>query len=250
MDNTVGIRTYRVDEIVLKIIVIEFILILVKYELMLRLLEKNAFFNKKEEEWVGRIVSSIHAIVVTTMFVVFYFKYPQFSVEHDLFYSPFNCTVFICFSLAYFLVDLLMIVTKNFEKNKLHIPHHVVAILSILLGLLNDEYYLGMMMLLCMEGSTPFINNIFFLKELNLKNSVLYVINGILLLVTWIFFRFVAGIGYFFYLMYVNWERYKQKPFLGCYWIFMQLVFMTLNIYWFSKILRGFMKMFTKNKKL
>jgi len=212
-------------------------------------IERYLKFYKKlsdSKDWDGNLTSSIHAIMVTTWFVATFIAFPRFHSKHDLFYSPFFCEIGICFSLGYFLYDLIVIIPKDFKSNIQYLPHHLLSILSIVLGLHSGKYYLGMMLLLCMEGSTPFINNIYFLKKLNLRKHPVFILNGILIVFTWILFRYIIGVGYFVFLVIFNWEEYKKRPILGIYWIFMELGFTIMNTIWFIKICKGFVKLVFK----
>ena len=97
---------------------------------------------------------------------------------------------------------------------------------------------------LCSEGSTPFVNNRWFLLTMGKKNSKLYVWNGVALVIMFALVRISTIIpiwSLFFSLMdSPAWNSIELKYKLIC--VLSSAPLDLLNIFWFSKILRILLK--------
>jgi hypothetical protein len=101
------------------------------------------------------------------------------------------------------------------------------------------------------EGSTPFVNMRWVLHTLNRKNSKLYVTNGLLLLFAFFLVRIITIVpNWYLFIESVQspgWNSVELKYKLICVGSCIPLDI--LNIYWFSKIVKGALKFFAKKEK-
>ncbi len=92
------------------------------------------------------------------------------------------------------------------------------------------------------ELTTPFINARWFMDKAGMKSSMLYLVNGLIMLVSWFLLR-VLLFGYMGWRIVVMWDQIMtltgvQKSAV----IFAYTVGYGLQLFWFKKILRGALK--------
>uniref|UniRef100_A0A182PI93 TLC domain-containing protein n=1 Tax=Anopheles epiroticus TaxID=199890 RepID=A0A182PI93_9DIPT len=144
---------------------------------------------------------------------------------------------------------------KYLATHPLMVFHHLfigsygLIVISYLRGGLGDCVFSFMFM---MELSTPFVSFRSILSVMGLKQSRLYVINGLVMLVTFFWCRiFLMPYVCYYYSQVVN------KPFLEAVWnlpwgckVSILALFLP-QLYWFRLMVRGAMKVFfpSKNKR-
>ncbi|XP_041785485.1 ceramide synthase [Anopheles merus] len=144
---------------------------------------------------------------------------------------------------------------KYLASHPLMVFHHLfigsygLVVISYLRGGLGDCVFSFMFM---MELSTPFVSFRSILSVMGLKQSKLYVINGLVMLVTFFWCRvFLMPYVCYYYSQVVN------KPFLEAVWnlpwgckVSILALFLP-QLYWFRLMVRGAMKVFfpPKNKR-
>lgn len=141
---------------------------------------------------------------------------------------------------------------KKFDSATLQILlHHLLGIIS---HWLIQYYHSGTASIFLMgiygaEMSTPFLNISWLLLELKLKNSLLFFLNGIILLITFLWRNILGGfILYQFYALYDEWNQSTSlsdgtiNPLYDQIVYFMLLIitifFAALNIIWTLKLLK------------
>jgi hypothetical protein len=100
-----------------------------------------------------------------------------------------------------------------------------------------------------MEFSTPFVNFRWFLEKANLKASKVYIVNGILMVVSFFFARlFFIPITY--YLKYQHWRGVLKLPHSLFYQAVVGYIIMSiLNLFWMKKMISGILSILKKNEK-
>ncbi len=197
---------------------------------------KNENENENENELLNsRIVSNLHAIICIFGNSISYIINPEFHKDYNLHYEGrggYNIVSFMgCISFGYFTHDLIwniLYLRSNDKKgNKwIFIMHHLVSMISIVIVLLIKRYYLGLLICGMMEGSTPFINNIVFIRIYFTKKNVvndkdikkkrmkwkriLTYVNVIFLLIVWIYFSLYFGIYKFWIIIYYNYPKFYK----------------------------------------
>jgi hypothetical protein len=76
--------------------------------------------------------------------------------------------------------------------------HHLAALASVAASALTGQGHAYTLLLLSTESTTPFVNLRWLLDKAGLRSSASYLINGILLMMTWLMGRIVFMAIYFF----------------------------------------------------
>jgi hypothetical protein len=130
------------------------------------------------------------------------------------------------------------------------ILHHIVVFISY--TDLNAQRLAHNLVLMCLllEATTPFVNCRWFLSQMGLKNTKIYLVNGLVMTVGWLLVRVVLGayIGISIWrmrdqLVSVPWFS-KWISIIGFY-----LIGYFLQWFWFVKIIQGAMKTLRPKKK-
>lgn len=210
--------------------------------------------NKSQKiEWNNRGFSTVHAII--TSIISFYlvmisdlFKegsHPELIIDRKSIASDATFGI----SLGYFIYDLAMILQLFPSLGGMeYIIHHGLSLYSFSLALLSGQAHLYILMVLFTEITTPFVNMRWYLDHAGLKNSKLYLLNGIALTVGWLLARIVL----FFYLfshMYAHFDQVRTMFDLGFYSLLaVPSTLAGMNVFWFWKILRGLVKTLSKKR--
>eukprot|EP00163_Fabomonas_tropica_P011732 TRINITY_DN225_c0_g4_i6.p1 TRINITY_DN225_c0_g4~~TRINITY_DN225_c0_g4_i6.p1 ORF type:complete len:296 (+),score=31.18 TRINITY_DN225_c0_g4_i6:10-897(+) len=145
----------------------------------------RALKRQDQVGWSTRVASTIHAVVVTLLSLY------TLWTETVLYEQPLLARtglgeVAMCITIGYLLGDFVLIVL-HFDTldtpslNRQTMLHHVCGIVGFAVCLQYGAcQYFGLFRLLS-EASTPFLNARWFLDKLQLKQSRLYMFNGVLL---------------------------------------------------------------------
>ncbi|GLJ40400.1 hypothetical protein SUGI_0831950 [Cryptomeria japonica] len=209
----------------------------------------------EQVEWSNRVISTAHAILVSV--VSLYLLY--FS---DIFYDnvqdgpvTLRKTLFSTFilgvSTGYFLSDLGMIIWFYPSLGGIeYVMHHLLSMTAIALSLFSGHGQIYIYLVLLSESTTPSINLRWYLDTAGLKNSKVYVINGVAMFFGWLAARIFLFI-YFFIHMYLHYDEVKLIFPAGFYFLFVAPPILALmNILWFVRIAKGMMKTLSKRAKL
>lgn len=201
--------------------------------------------KRKEMEWNSRIISNIHAIMITLFGAYVFFSEEQFYKHLNMLHHCSPAVIMTASSIGYFFVDSYYVLSHFPRLGGIPIVIHHLAIIGAQLGVVvYSQFQLMGVTISVTEITTPFINQMWFLTALNRKNTMAFKINGFLI---W-FFWLMSRVGYSVasvWLWIVRWEQMTT----ACHfvWVFftLQLVNITfLNVMWFSKITRGVLKAF------
>ena len=123
--------------------------------------------------------------------------------------------------------------------------HHIAALTGGAIGMAyNRGACLGAACLTLLEGPTLVLNNIFILKAIGRKSSMLYIANGAVVVLVYFLLR-VLGMGYVAYRIVIHLSEEKtpvlEDPGLYCAG-FVVLVLYGLSLFWFPKVALGFWK--------
>uniref|UniRef100_A0A1D1YNM7 Transmembrane protein 56-B n=1 Tax=Anthurium amnicola TaxID=1678845 RepID=A0A1D1YNM7_9ARAE len=204
-------------------------------------------------EWNNRGFSTFHAIVVAA--VSFYLM-----VLSDLFKDGSYDELIISqksavsdamfgISVGYFLADLGMILWLfPALGGKEYVIHHGLSIYAISLALISGKGHFYMLMVLFSEITTPFINLRWYLDLSGMKNSKVYLWNGIAMSIGWLVARVLLFI-YFFTHIYLHFDQVKTMFTLGLYSLLVVPSMLTvMNVFWFWKILKGMRKAISRKR--
>lgn len=204
-----------------------------------------------QRNWDSRYSSNIHAVLCV------YFAY-YLVWNNDFFWreGPIpmilrtNAQTYIALgmSFGYFAVDFISTVKYNMGGTEM-LLHHLGSLMSVTTALVTGDCHCHTLWMLVTEFTTPLINNRWWLDKMELKHSQLYVINGLAILVSWIFARMAVFPPFF----YVVWKTRDQifvithlSKFLATV---VPIILTVLNTYWFVKIVKGAYKVLFSAKK-
>ena len=147
-------------------------------------------------------------------------------------------------SQGYFVADLATVLR--------HVPslggwemvgHHVAALASVATAGALGEAHAHTLALLATELTTPFNSARWYLEKAGMKASTAYAVNGACMLVSWAFAR-VALFPVFFHRVWQTRGELAAMHFASRFLItVVPVVLFALNLYWFSLIARGALKL-------
>ncbi|CAA0842411.1 Phospholipase SGR2 [Striga hermonthica] len=203
----------------------------------------NKLNDKAKLEWNNRGFSTFHAIVVAAGSLYLLLVSDLFAEAQDGLIvhrsSPLSDTV-LGVSIGYFLSDLSMIFYHYPTLGGMeYVVHHGLSMYCIILSLLSGEAQMYILMVLFTEVTTPFVNQRWYLDTAGMKNSKLYIYNGVALFFGWLVARIILFM-FFFYHIFIHYDQVKQIFPLGFYSLLtVPPVISLMNVFWFWKITRG-----------
>ncbi|KAM7497679.1 hypothetical protein LguiA_022093 [Lonicera macranthoides] len=202
-------------------------------------------------EWNNRVISTVHAIFMTIASMYFAFWSDLFSDnQHDRLLI-FRCSPMSTFvlgvSVGYFLSDLGMIFWFYPSLGGTeYVVHHLLSMVSVTYAMLTGEGQLYTFMVLISETTTPGINLRWYLDAAGMKRSRAYLINGVLIFLTWLVARILLFM-YLFYHIYTHYDQVKQMQTFGFLLVvIVPSVLSLMNLMWFGKIIKGVKKTIAK----
>jgi hypothetical protein len=202
----------------------------------------------EQKEWDVRYASMPFAVLcMWYAYVVlwdsdFFFrdeKHPNILRTHATTYTQLGM------AMGYFIVDFIICIKYDMGGWPMHL-HHAGSLMSVSAAVFTGQGHMHATWMLFTEATTPFVNMRWWLDKSDMKSSPLYFYNGVGLFVFWILARIVAFPPFF----YVIYKQRDQIKYLSTYTKFLLYVFpiilTTLNLWWFTKILKGVLKMLSK----
>ncbi|KAG2482199.1 hypothetical protein HYH03_018845 [Edaphochlamys debaryana] len=151
-------------------------------------------------------------------------------------------------SLGFFAQEMVVTV-KYWMGGSAMVLHHVGSLISVTCALWTGDGHCLTLWMLSTECTTPFIAFRFLLDKAGLKTHPLYVINGLTIVASWSVAR-IATFPPFFVTVWRNRDTIKLMSPLS---IFLVMVFPAvlalLNVWWYTKIVKGAIKVLTPKKK-
>ncbi|KAH6814169.1 TRAM protein [Perilla frutescens var. frutescens] len=172
--------------------------------------EYRRLSRKQKLEWNNRGFSTFHAIVAAAVSLylllvsdLFHDSRDQLIINRTSNLSDTTLGV----SIGYFLSDLTMIFYYYPALGGVeYVVHHGLSMYSIIQSLFSGQAQIYILMVLFTESTTPFVNLRWYLDVAGLKNSKLYVYNGVALFLGWLVARIILFV-FFFYHMYVHFDQ-------------------------------------------
>ncbi|KAH6836861.1 TRAM protein [Perilla frutescens var. hirtella] len=203
----------------------------------------NKLNNKEKLEWNNRGFSTFHAFVVAAGSLYLLLFSDLFVDDEDGLFinksSTLSDTV-LGVSIGYFLSDLTLILYHYPALGGVeYILHHGLSMFSIIQSLLSGQAQFYIFMVLFTEITTPFVNLRWHLDVAELKNSKLYIYNGVALFFGWLVARIILFVFLFCH-MFLHFDQVRKVYPLGFYsLIAIPPVLSMMNSFWFWKIARG-----------
>lgn len=209
--------------------------------------------NVQKLEWKNRGFSTFHAIfaaVGSLYFLVVSNLFDEHGQEELIINrSSASSDTILGMSIGYFLSDLAMIIWTYPTLGGLeYVLHHGLSLFAIGQSLLSGQAQFYIFMVLFTEITTPFVNLRWYLDVAGKKNSTLYLLNGVAMVIGWLVARVVLFV-FFFYHMFMHFDQVKQMYPTGFYsMLTIPPVLAMMNLFWFWKIAKGLIKTLTKLK--
>ncbi|KZV16629.1 hypothetical protein F511_12085 [Dorcoceras hygrometricum] len=209
--------------------------------------------KSQQIEWNNRAMSTIHAIFTMTASLYFVFWSDLFSKDDGVGPITLRRSRLSSFTLGvsagYFFSDIGMIIWLYPSLGGMeYVIHHLLSVIGVSYAMLTGEAQVYAYMILISEATTPWINLRWYLDEAGMKNSHLYLMNGIMIFLAWL----VARIILFVYLFYHIYEHYGQVMQIHTTGAALVLVvppiISVMNLIWFGKIFKGLKKTIAKKK--
>eukprot|EP00002_Diphylleia_rotans_P027341 TRINITY_DN5479_c0_g1_i1.p1 TRINITY_DN5479_c0_g1~~TRINITY_DN5479_c0_g1_i1.p1 ORF type:complete len:279 (-),score=56.38 TRINITY_DN5479_c0_g1_i1:162-998(-) len=189
-------------------------------------------------EWLTRINSNIN--------VIFTILGPASILLHEksiwsslIVVSETGKTMFAIF-LGYIIIDLVAIIRTYSEmRNAWQITlHHCMGLWAGLFGMYYDTFLLVGLLYLLTELSTPFVNNHWFLSNLQMRNSLFFKLNGLAGAIVFFAVR-ICGQFYVASLLYQLRDDFvAMGPWLATFFLANYVAIVFLNTFWFTSMMK------------
>lgn len=153
------------------------------------------------------------------------------------------------FSVGYFLSDLTYMFQNQFLWQPEMAAHHIAALASVAAASFRHHAHNYTLALLATECTTPCVNLRWLLDKMDMKDSRLYLMNGMTLMILWLLGRIVL---FFFFFAHAarHLDEIRQLPWTSLLLVVVVPVLLfALNLFWFAKILRGALKLLAGGSK-
>lgn len=198
----------------------------------------NRLAKIRQIEFISRIVSTIHAVVVVIP-TLYALAVEQDIWEEPLFTTSANIQFAGCIMAGYMLYDIVWMLIYGIGQ-PVDFVHHIATLSCLYIGIVQAELlFFGGSLVGFLEISTPFLNMSWHLMELKMETSIFNIINGVALVVAFFVFRVVVS-SWFGVKMYNTLLADARAT--TVHWIAMALfaTLCCLNYYWFNKLFRKF----------
>ena len=168
--------------------------------------------------------------------------------------SPLGFALMQC-SLGYFVADTIAcLLDKELCKDRSMLGHHIVSMIGLFLSLYcQGKFMFFVVYRFVNEYSTPFVNMFWVLRILKKQDSSLFVVNSLVMVTVFFVCRIFPLIPWHWYVFYNTMFNSPAMVLLPWYlqlWTFLTYVaYDILNMWWFSRMVRGSVKYFLKSDK-
>ena len=195
------------------------------------------------------LASTIHAVLAVT--------FSSYSLAFGLLetYRVFSKSslgfVTLQVSLGYFVADLVIILLDpKLRSDKASLMHHIAGIVGLVLSLhFQGKLMYYLIFRLISELSTPFVNMRWVLYEFRITNGILYRAAAYGMMATFFFTRIITmpWFWYDFYYCFMHPGIVIVPDFFKVWAVCNFSAFDVLNLYWFYKMVRGAMKLYSSH---
>lgn len=194
---------------------------------------------KKRMLFKTYVASFFHSTILTILAITLYIEMRNYSDEKKLFGFTHLCQLSCEIFLGYLIQDALyLILYDKILNSREAIVHHLSYIAIASYTLPNSYFIFPYMWLTLGEASTPFLAIRWFLSAFDLKDSIIYKVNGVLFALLFFITRIVIyfiGLYHLFITLNIWFDRAYglRLVYFGLICLFF------LNIFWFYKIFKG-----------
>ncbi|KAL6506808.1 hypothetical protein OROHE_022245 [Orobanche hederae] len=209
--------------------------------------------KSRQIEWNNRAMSTFHAVYITPVSLYFVFRSDVFIGNLNrgpitLQSSTFS-TCALGASVGYFIADLGMIIWRYPSLGGMEYGNSS----SFLFGGCELRYADGGGSILHIRGvnirgNDPLDKFQMYLDAAGMKRSGAYIVNGIVIFLSWLVVRILLFI-YMFCHVYLYYDQVKQVHTMGVVLVFfVPFVLSVMNLMWFCKIFKGLKKTLSKRE--
>lgn len=205
----------------------------------------RSFDELRQRDWISRWISTLHAIIFAGL--SFYILFVSGEIFKVIYAGGIGTTCpltypTLLFSCGYFIVDSIFALMYFNDKGT--IAHHFAATIICFTICTWQAGPFYMIWFGLTEASTPFVNMRVFLTDLNLKDSPLFVANGIGMWLGFLIFRMPMIFCIPYYMLRYSYNYFKYEAplvhFIAASTVY--LIISSLNVYWFYLITKGLLK--------
>lgn len=150
----------------------------------------------------------------------------------------------VAFSVGYFYYDFIqmMLFARSLYSHVFLVHHFLGAFMGSLTFVIPSCQYVSPFFLL-VELSTPFVNMRWFLDKCGLRSHLLYIINGVLMILVFFVARIVLTSYFLFEALVLHPDQYHTLPTPWLVSLMSSVVLLAaINIMWFGKMIRGLLR--------
>mmetsp|Transcript_19990 Transcript_19990/g.31904 ORF Transcript_19990/g.31904 Transcript_19990/m.31904 type:complete len:252 (+) Transcript_19990:84-839(+) len=200
--------------------------------------------------WAATFTGIVHALLVTATSVAAIWQDPTFLSSSDAFQvtplSHLSCCIF----LGYIISDLALssFFMSTWPGWQANLVHHLLVLVSWYQVTVGGYMHGPCLAAMACEITTPFVSARWLLDKTGMKESKIYFWNGMAMMVLWFFFRVCWYSGQTFRIYQLR-EGLLTLPTLNiCVFLISFFAGAALQLYWFSKLLKGAIKVLTTPK--
>mgnify|MGYP006165232413 CR=1 FL=1 len=127
--------------------------------------------------------------------------------------------------------------------------HHAATLVGFTVMAVSGLFHNCAVLVVLTEATAPFVHGRWFLSKAGLKQTTLYVVNAVLILLSWFVLRVVMLGWLLWQRVYVQSEAFfgLGQPIVGAFLVIFGLMY-ALQIYWFWKIVSGLLVILSAGK--
>ncbi len=129
------------------------------------------------------------------------------------------------------------------------VVHHAAALLSCTRALVIQRAHTYTLAMLTMEATTPMVNARWLMDKAGLRAHPAYIFNGLGLFFAWVVFRLLVFVPFLQHMVSHADDLYQLSRMDQCIIVAVPVLLLTLNTFWFLKIMRGAMKLLLKKSE-
>lgn len=129
------------------------------------------------------------------------------------------------------------------------VAHHTAALVSCARALLSQQAHTYTLAMLIMEATTPLVNARWLMDKAGMRAHPAYLFNGIGLFLAWVVFRLLLFVPFLQHIAQHLDELHQLSRVDTCVIIAVPVLLLSLNMFWFVKIVRGAFKLIISKKK-
>lgn len=208
----------------------------------------------QQENWVNRVIASLHALLVSIPCAVAMVADPHFgkmtssllrwqSAVDTVHGESVTLQTFLPISLGYFLYDSVILATDEEAYGLTIALHHGISLAIWPVSFLSKRGVYYLLYFMATELSTPLVHlAVFFLPQHGMAGGVLFLVIGISLLVVFFCVRILPA-PWLYFSMGATWGYWQASDYaIQTIWLLTIPLPPMLNSFWFFKLVNGAVK--------